>query len=477
MTDIPKPAVGDTSWDDWATDEEAMSDRVKDLPASVKEYGAVGDGTTNDTAAFASALAAHTVVHVPTGSYKVTGITVPDGKALTGDWSRSYTGTPTGGARLIANTSGQTAAVVTLAARARIENIAVVGLSTTHDGIKLGSINLVQNCTVSGAGTGINGLYSSVNQITGNQIHDCNVGIKDVVDSQVVANYVNQNTSDGIQLNAGANANVVADNKVEWNNGRGIVANQTFNNIIHGNAVDRSGLAGIWLHTNTATVVADNVLTRNGALASGDQDDDVHIFQEANTRLQIVGNTTATGANDDSSGYLSPAATLWTNAGTDVVISSNGLGGATTTPVLTPIVGTRVIYIGNTGLAGVQPITNSRSVVGEAAAAIATTATGTFPFGATAVSSFSHGESYRLRVWSRDGSAVRGMAELPFLVVREGGAASVSAAPVENKIGTLFGFGTGTYQLGVTVNTDGSTITVTCLNSSAGGIAVGVRLT
>lgn len=51
---------------------------------SVKDFGAVGDGVTDDTAAFATALAAQDTIYVPAGTYAVTGITMSSNKTLVG---------------------------------------------------------------------------------------------------------------------------------------------------------------------------------------------------------------------------------------------------------------------------------------------------------------------------------------------------------------------------------------------------------
>lgn len=62
---------------------------------SVFDYGALGDGTTNDTAAFAAALAAETAVYVPGGyTYIVSGLAVPSGKRLFGDGATSILRNP-----------------------------------------------------------------------------------------------------------------------------------------------------------------------------------------------------------------------------------------------------------------------------------------------------------------------------------------------------------------------------------------------
>lgn len=52
---------------------------------SVKDFGAVGDGITDDAAAFNAALAASSVVIVPIGTYKIgSSVTIASGKALIG---------------------------------------------------------------------------------------------------------------------------------------------------------------------------------------------------------------------------------------------------------------------------------------------------------------------------------------------------------------------------------------------------------
>lgn len=77
MTDIPLPAPGDTSWSDWAGEQEDLTDEVRNLGiVNVKDYGAVGNGTTDDSAAFAAAAAAakaatHAVPQVGPGASTV----------------------------------------------------------------------------------------------------------------------------------------------------------------------------------------------------------------------------------------------------------------------------------------------------------------------------------------------------------------------------------------------------------------------
>lgn len=58
--------------------------------ANVRDYGALGDGAANDTAAFTAALATGLPVYVPAGRYLVNQITVPAHAVIFGDVTPSY---------------------------------------------------------------------------------------------------------------------------------------------------------------------------------------------------------------------------------------------------------------------------------------------------------------------------------------------------------------------------------------------------
>ena len=55
---------------------------------SVKDFGAIGDGDTDDTAAIQSAINASSVVYFPAGVYKISSVTVPSGRKLYGDGNK-----------------------------------------------------------------------------------------------------------------------------------------------------------------------------------------------------------------------------------------------------------------------------------------------------------------------------------------------------------------------------------------------------
>ncbi|NBB84295.1 MAG: hypothetical protein GVY28_12935 [Alphaproteobacteria bacterium] len=111
-----------------------LGDRV-----SVKDFGAVGDGLTDDTAAILAALAAAAAVHAPAGTYLVGApIRVGGGQSLTGD----------GAASVLKATAAGIAVVELVAERALVADLAVEGGAV---GVKLyGRDAPARHCRVSG---------------------------------------------------------------------------------------------------------------------------------------------------------------------------------------------------------------------------------------------------------------------------------------------------------------------------------------
>lgn len=88
---------------------------------SVVDYGAVGDGSTDDTAAFAAALAAEAAVYVPGGAtYMVSGLSVPSNKKLFGD----------GPSTVLKNIAGASAAILVLSS---VNTVTLEGLAVQGD--------------------------------------------------------------------------------------------------------------------------------------------------------------------------------------------------------------------------------------------------------------------------------------------------------------------------------------------------------
>ena len=114
-----------------------LSDRWGEV-TNVKDFGAVGNGVADDTAAIAAALAAGNRIHFPPGSFRITsGISVTGGKTLNGDNAtilKDFDGigvTFTGGATY----NYVTGSLTVEASAAQTANTAVDNSSSTAHGV------------------------------------------------------------------------------------------------------------------------------------------------------------------------------------------------------------------------------------------------------------------------------------------------------------------------------------------------------
>lgn len=125
------------------TAQDKLSDAV-----SVRDFGAIGDGLTDDTLAIQKALSAHNAVFVPEGIYVVTGtITLREGQSLTGAGDVS-----------VLKTISDITLVEMVASYGALRNLKLVGGQT---GLKLYGMespcvnNAVTDVTIWGSETGI----------------------------------------------------------------------------------------------------------------------------------------------------------------------------------------------------------------------------------------------------------------------------------------------------------------------------------
>jgi hypothetical protein len=99
------------------TVESKLSDTV-----SVKDFGAVGDGVTDDTAAIQAALIASDTVYLPSGTYKISSTITLTQKKLIGDMVQNTTIRPT---------ATITSSAILLGTGSHIQDIVINGAGTT----------------------------------------------------------------------------------------------------------------------------------------------------------------------------------------------------------------------------------------------------------------------------------------------------------------------------------------------------------
>jgi hypothetical protein len=168
---------------------------------SVKAYGAVGDGVTDDTAAIQAAVNAEEGVFFPTGTYKVSSaINIPANRLLSGEGASSvisYFGGAASQGALYINSGSPSAYVdnVTIKDLKILGQVATFGFNEFLHNISVsGARNcLIERCVVEGFRG--DGIYIGSGDVAGQERHNVNVTVRDcVIDG------VNKDNRNGISV-------------------------------------------------------------------------------------------------------------------------------------------------------------------------------------------------------------------------------------------------------------------------------------
>jgi len=176
---------------------------------NVKSYGAVGDGTTDDTVAIQAAVNASSGVFFPTGTYKVTAaVTLNANNTVFGEGASSvilYTGTAATQGAFFVNSGSSSAYVdnITIADLKFLGQVASLGFS---EFVHLISLNGVRNCVVERCvieGFRGDGIYIGSGDLAGQERHNIDVTVRDCY-----INGVNNDNRNGISIIDGTAINI-----------------------------------------------------------------------------------------------------------------------------------------------------------------------------------------------------------------------------------------------------------------------------
>lgn len=139
------------------------------IPVSVKEYGATGDGVTDDSAAIQAAFAASTHVHFPAGTYQLaTGLTLTTAHTLTGaGMDRTYIRGVGSMDVLYANLASSSDHGLVIRDMT-ITNSTAVASQASGSGIRLNNVFVarIENVKISGCYNGIRATTSGLSSIS-----------------------------------------------------------------------------------------------------------------------------------------------------------------------------------------------------------------------------------------------------------------------------------------------------------------------
>ncbi len=312
----------------------------------VTDFGAKGDGVTDDTAAFQAALDAagptRGTVFVPDGIYLCHDLRMPPHTGLVGNATWGYR--EGGGSVLKLNSADATCLInITGAVGATVNGLSLYGdkLGEGVHGLYMGEFPekkeedtpRIERCHISGfTGDGIR-----LDPVWCFSVRGCeiifNQGNALYVrgwDGFILDNWFSGNEGSGY-LADGPNASVtMTGNRIEWNHRGGIRLYGGSHYNITGNYIDRSGGPGISLHPRDGAgclcvTITGNVLYRSGKPEwTTEPLDSAHVRFEGAHGLVFSGNSMCMG-QDDGGGLNSPEYGLVLRALKSAVIKDNTL--------------------------------------------------------------------------------------------------------------------------------------------------------
>jgi len=298
-------------------------------PLSVRDFGAKGDGKTDDTAAIQKALDAagevQGTVFVPHGDYPCHDLKVPAGAGMQGLPTWSYRRAQ-GSVLRLNDANARCLLDLTGAYGATVQGLSLHGgrLGTAVHGImvekpdygKQEDTPRIDTCCVegfSGDGIRLERIWCfSVRHSFSHGNGGCGLRVRGW-DGFILDNWLSGNRMAGFGAYDESASNTLTANRIEWNRQGGILirGGSTYN--ITGNYIDRSGRNGIAIlprdggHSAVITATG-NVIYRSGKPDWGKEGDydSAHARFENVRGLVFTGNAMTAGRDDNNRGEWSP---------------------------------------------------------------------------------------------------------------------------------------------------------------------------
>ena len=275
---------------------------IKDS-ANVKQFGAKGDGTTDDKNAFTNAINSSSSIYVPEGDYKLlTSITLSKSTKIFGNSTIKTWGGHN--KTTIISPASDYAFKCSWGNSNDFENLTFDGY-----GLSAPSSCYINHCEFKGS---IGILSARVATITNCSFNNCTTaGIQQITDTKVLDSFFYNNE---IAINMqNSNDNMIDSNKIEWNTNGIVIDTQVFN-LITNNIFDRQTEYGIKMINGANTTIDGNQFERN---LLG------HIYMSG-TRITINNNILLEkNSEDDQSGEVVPQVSIVVNSVSHSIVENN----------------------------------------------------------------------------------------------------------------------------------------------------------
>lgn len=301
-------------------DNTLIGELIYNSEINVLSLGLDGSGTNDNSSKLNNIInkVNNCTLFFPTAQYKFTSQIDMQSKNinLKGDFDTTYTTTTKG---LIFSNNG-----FINVGRVFIEKLIIQEYNTgkTYTGLKTSGGTLIKNCTFIGFDIAINGNYKSV-FVESCNIHYNNEGVRNCVDSRILNNTINANDKYGINLQSGANDNIIDSNKVEWNGIYHISMYQCVNNVISNNIFDRSTQQALRMGQVSKTTITGNLFRRNN-ISTTVSNDSSQIRMESCYNIIFSSNELLKGNSlDDGTGDNIPQYAMYILTSHDILSIGN----------------------------------------------------------------------------------------------------------------------------------------------------------
>ncbi len=276
-----------------------------DMP-SVQDYGAVGNGVVDDSAAFNQCLAKNQTCWVSSGmTFKIGNVKMRPGNRLQGmgvmDYAANTASTTAVRPLLKGNGAEFMIDVTAVAGKPYGPGGAIVGVfidcgdTSNVNGISYGSGGLtVENVTVVNCLVGLGGGDNKGRYTEGVHIHHSSfgyngTGVQYIVDSFISDSDFSNNLGDGLYLGGGSNANSITNTRFEWNDEHGIESYlDNEGNSISNCFFDRNKKAGVAIIRDHGMTLSNNTFFGNGTDRAAPRGNS-QIYIEASRNVSITG--------------------------------------------------------------------------------------------------------------------------------------------------------------------------------------------
>lgn len=304
-----------------------VAELIKEKEINILQYGCKKDGKSDCSVIIQSIInnaSDGDTIYFPNGNYLFNStIKMKDNINIKGSFKNKYN-ISNGASRLyFNNVDGFTKGINQVGCN-YFEGLVIVGKNKT--GVAFKNLKLkMHRCSISEFAGAISSISEGV--IDECEIFKNTTGISLLVDSKLINNFIYNNNT-GINLGKGANDNIVTNNKIEWNNGQGILLYQNNHNIISNNIIDRSTSFGLEVNNCSYITVSANVFKRN-FIDNTIGDNHSHIKVENSNHCSFIGNITRSGnTQDDGTGVVVPYASIYITTSSNLIFVGNDFTGS-----------------------------------------------------------------------------------------------------------------------------------------------------